>query len=188
MPRYLDEVAAMTAGRPGARLVGHSAPLSKTGLAITAGFAFTAAWFEVLLVIIMITQQDKATLPLQFFFAADGGRNAEVTAALWRALSHAGADSFLIPPLDGAQPDYVHPRALMARFPSMHWFRDFAAQFWCVDSGGLSWTIAHSMRSCGSFGTRGDLAAQPLAAESPSAATRAWQWKLRRFRRYAGAE
>ncbi len=82
LPRYLDEAAAMDGRSTWRAWFDILLPLSKTGLAITAGFAFTAAWSEVLLVIIMITQADKATLPLQFFFAADGGRNAEVTAAL----------------------------------------------------------------------------------------------------------
>ena len=71
-PRHLDEAAAMDGRSTWRAWFDILLPLSKTGLAITAGFAFTAAWSEVLLVIIMITQADKATLPLQFFFAADG--------------------------------------------------------------------------------------------------------------------
>ncbi|MCO5221943.1 MAG: carbohydrate ABC transporter permease [Thermomicrobiales bacterium] len=82
LPRYLDEAAAIDGRSTWRAWWDILMPLSKTGLAITAGFAFTAAWSEVLLVIIMITQQDKATLPLQFFFAAEGRGNAEVTAAL----------------------------------------------------------------------------------------------------------
>ena len=82
LPRYLDEAAAIDGRSTWRAWFEILLPLSKTGLAITAGFAFTAAWSEVLLVIIMITQADKATLPLQFFFSATDGRNAEVTAAL----------------------------------------------------------------------------------------------------------
>jgi multiple sugar transport system permease protein len=57
-------------------------PLSKTGLAITAGFAFVAAWSEVLLVTILIYRADLATLPLQFFYDAEGRTDAQITAAL----------------------------------------------------------------------------------------------------------
>jgi multiple sugar transport system permease protein len=82
LPRYLDEAAAIDGRSTWRAWFDILLPLSKTGLAITAGFAFTAAWSEVLLVIIMITQADKATLPLQFFFSASGRGDAQVTAAL----------------------------------------------------------------------------------------------------------
>jgi len=82
LPRYLDEAAAMDGRSTWRAWFDILLPLSKTGLAITAGFAFTAAWSEVLLVIILITQADKATLPLQFFFSASGRGDAQVTAAL----------------------------------------------------------------------------------------------------------
>lgn len=82
LPRYLDEAAAMDGRSTWRAWFEILLPLSKTGLAITAGFAFTAAWSEVLLVIILITQADKATLPLQFFFSASGRGDAQVTAAL----------------------------------------------------------------------------------------------------------
>jgi ABC-type glycerol-3-phosphate transport system permease component len=82
LPRYLDEAAAIDGRSTWRAWFDILLPLSKTGLAITAGFAFTAAWSEVLLVIILITQADKATLPLQFFFAAEGRGSAQVTAAL----------------------------------------------------------------------------------------------------------
>ena len=82
LPRYLDEAAAIDGRSTWRAWFEILLPLSKTGLAITAGFAFTAAWSEVLLVIILITQADKATLPLQFFFSASGRGDAQVTAAL----------------------------------------------------------------------------------------------------------
>jgi multiple sugar transport system permease protein len=82
LPLYLDEAAAIDGRSTWRAWFDILLPLSKTGLAITAGFAFTAAWSEVLLVIIMITQADKATLPLQFFFSASGRGDAQVTAAL----------------------------------------------------------------------------------------------------------
>lgn len=82
LPLHLDE-AAWIDGRSTLRgwwdiLL----PLSKTGVAITAGFAFVAAWSEVLLVIILVTKADLATLPLQFFFAAEDRGDVQVTAAL----------------------------------------------------------------------------------------------------------
>lgn len=82
LPSYLDEAAAIDGRSTWRAWFDILLPLSKTGLAITAGFAFTAAWSEVLLVIILITQADKATLPLQFFFSASGRGDAQVTAAL----------------------------------------------------------------------------------------------------------
>jgi multiple sugar transport system permease protein len=82
LPRYLDEAAAIDGRSTWRAWWDILVPLSKTGIAITAGFAFTAAWSEVLLVIILITQADKATLPLQFFFSAEGRGDAQVTAAL----------------------------------------------------------------------------------------------------------
>lgn len=82
LPRYLDEAAAMDGRSTWRAWWDILVPLSKTGIAITAGFAFAAAWSEVLLVIIIITQADKTTLPLQFFFAADRGGSAAATAAL----------------------------------------------------------------------------------------------------------
>lgn len=82
LPRYLDEAAAIDGRSTWRGWFDILLPLSKTGLAITAGFAFTAAWSEVLLVIILITQANKATLPLQFFFSASGQGQAQVTAAL----------------------------------------------------------------------------------------------------------
>ena len=59
-----------------------ASPVARTGIALTAALAFMTAWAEVLLVIILISDADKATLPLQFFFAADGGGSIETTAAL----------------------------------------------------------------------------------------------------------
>jgi multiple sugar transport system permease protein len=82
IPRYLDEAA---------RLDGRSIlqtwweillPLTKPGLAVAAGLAFVAAWSEALLVIVLVTRADLTTVSLQFFFAADRGGDAQVTAAL----------------------------------------------------------------------------------------------------------
>jgi ABC-type glycerol-3-phosphate transport system permease component len=82
LPRYLDEAAAIDGRSTWRGWFDILLPLSKTGLAITAGFAFTAAWSEVLLVSILIYQADKTTLAYQFFSAAQRFSNTQVTAAL----------------------------------------------------------------------------------------------------------
>ena len=82
VPRYLDEAARLD-GRSVFQFWREVAsPVARTGIALTAALAFMTAWAEVLLVIILISDADKATLPLQFFFAADGGGSIETTAAL----------------------------------------------------------------------------------------------------------
>lgn len=82
LPRYLDEAAAIDGRSTWRSWFDILLPLSKTGLAITAGFAFTAAWSEVLLVSILIYKADKTTLAYQFFSAAQKFSNTQVTAAL----------------------------------------------------------------------------------------------------------
>lgn len=82
LPRYLDEAAAIDGRSTWRAWFDILLPLSKTGLAITAGFAFTAAWSEVLLVSILVYLADKTTLAYQFFSAAQKFSNAQVTAAL----------------------------------------------------------------------------------------------------------
>lgn len=82
LPRYLDEAAAIDGRSTWRAWFDILLPLSKTGLAITAGFAFTAAWSEVLLVFILIYQADKQTIALQFFSAAGSSSSAQETAAL----------------------------------------------------------------------------------------------------------
>jgi len=82
LPRYLDEAAAIDGRSTWRGWLEILLPLSKTGLAITAGFAFTAAWSEVLLVSILIYQADKTTLAYQFFSSAQKFSDTQVTAAL----------------------------------------------------------------------------------------------------------
>ncbi len=82
MPRYLDEAAAIDGRSTWRTWLEILLPLSKTGVAITAGFAFTAAWSEVLLVTIFWFLSDKTTLAFQFFSAADRFSDTQVTAAL----------------------------------------------------------------------------------------------------------
>ena len=57
-------------------------PQTLSGIAVVAGFALANAWAEVLMVVILITDQTKETLPFQFFVAADRGGGDQVTAAL----------------------------------------------------------------------------------------------------------
>lgn len=82
IPTYLDEAALMD-GRSRLRAWWDILlPLARPGLAITAGLAFAAAWAEVLLVTILITRFDLATLPFSFFYAASDRNQAQSTAAL----------------------------------------------------------------------------------------------------------
>jgi len=56
-------------------------PQTLAGLAVIAGFAFANAWAEVVMVVILIDDPGKETLPFQFFYeAADGGD--QITAAI----------------------------------------------------------------------------------------------------------
>ncbi|MEA2597843.1 MAG: multiple sugar transport system permease protein [Thermomicrobiales bacterium] len=57
-------------------------PQTYAGIAVVAGFAFANAWAEVLMVVILVKDVAKETLPFQFFYAADGGRETQTTAAL----------------------------------------------------------------------------------------------------------
>lgn len=57
-------------------------PQTYAGIAVVAGFAFANAWAEVLMVVILVTDVAKETLPFQFFYAADAGRDTQTTAAL----------------------------------------------------------------------------------------------------------
>ena len=56
-------------------------PQTRSGIAVIAGFALVYAWAEVLMVVILITDASRETLPFQFFYAADRG-SSHVTAAL----------------------------------------------------------------------------------------------------------
>ncbi|HEY7034939.1 MAG TPA: carbohydrate ABC transporter permease [Thermomicrobiales bacterium] len=57
-------------------------PQTYAGIAVVAGFAFANAWAEVLMVVILVTDVAKETLPFQFFYAADNDAGAQTTAAL----------------------------------------------------------------------------------------------------------
>jgi multiple sugar transport system permease protein len=57
-------------------------PATLPGIAVVAGFAFANAWSEVLLVVLLVTDPGRETLPFKFFAAADDATDAHVTAAL----------------------------------------------------------------------------------------------------------
>lgn len=57
-------------------------PQTYAGIAVVAGFAFASAWAEVLMVVILVTDIARETLPFQFFYAAEGGSETQLTAAL----------------------------------------------------------------------------------------------------------
>jgi multiple sugar transport system permease protein len=57
-------------------------PQTYAGIAVVAGFAFANAWAEVLMVVILVTDVAKETLPFQFFYAADSAKESQTTAAL----------------------------------------------------------------------------------------------------------
>jgi inositol-phosphate transport system permease protein len=50
-------------------------PMARPGIAVVAGFAFLNAWSEVLMVIILVDQASKSTVPLLFYqtFQSQGG-------------------------------------------------------------------------------------------------------------------
>ncbi len=82
VPRYLEE-AAWLDGRSKLRAWCEVLlPQTKPGIAVVAGFAFANAWAEVLMVIILVQSAGKATIPLRFFYAADGGEAVQIAAAL----------------------------------------------------------------------------------------------------------
>jgi multiple sugar transport system permease protein len=57
-------------------------PGAAPGIAVVAGFAFSYAWAEVIMVVLLVTTQEMATLPFQFFYLADSGSDVHLTAAL----------------------------------------------------------------------------------------------------------
>jgi ABC-type glycerol-3-phosphate transport system permease component len=57
-------------------------PASLPGVAVVAGFAFSYAWAEVIMVVLLVTDARMATLPFQFFYLADAGSDIHLIAAL----------------------------------------------------------------------------------------------------------
>ena len=57
-------------------------PATVPGLAVVAGFAFASAWSEVLMVVLLVNDPSRATLPFLFYQVASDGRDANLIAAL----------------------------------------------------------------------------------------------------------
>ncbi|MGI8474985.1 MAG: ABC transporter permease subunit, partial [Thermomicrobiales bacterium] len=75
IPRYLEE-AAWLDGRSKLRAWWEAVlPVARPGIIVVAGFAFLNAWSEVLMVIILIDDPGKSTIPLAFYqtFRSAGG-------------------------------------------------------------------------------------------------------------------
>lgn len=81
VPRYLDEAAWLDGGSIVRGWWQVLTPVAKPGLVITAGLAFVIAWSDVLLMVILVTDQDMTTLSQQFFSTAERS-NGTATAAL----------------------------------------------------------------------------------------------------------
>ena len=80
-PRYLDEAVWLDGGSTLRGWWDILNPVVKPGLVITAGLAFVIAWSDVLLMVILVTDQDMATLSQQFFTTAERS-GGTATAAL----------------------------------------------------------------------------------------------------------
>ncbi|HYP60391.1 MAG TPA: carbohydrate ABC transporter permease [Thermomicrobiales bacterium] len=77
IPRYLEE-AAWLDGRSKFRAWWEVVmPVARPGIVVIAGFAFLNAWSEVLMVIILVDDPGKSTVPLAFYqtFRSNGGYN-----------------------------------------------------------------------------------------------------------------
>jgi multiple sugar transport system permease protein len=77
IPRYLEE-AAWLDGRSKLRAWWEVVmPVARPGIVVIAGFAFLNAWSEVLMVIILVDDPGKSTVPLAFYqtFRSNGGYN-----------------------------------------------------------------------------------------------------------------
>jgi ABC-type glycerol-3-phosphate transport system permease component len=75
VPRYLEE-AAWLDGRSKLRAWWEIVmPVARPGIVVIAGFAFLNAWSEVLMVIILVDDPGKSTIPLAFYqtFRSSGG-------------------------------------------------------------------------------------------------------------------
>jgi ABC-type glycerol-3-phosphate transport system permease component len=57
-------------------------PAMLPGIAVVAGLAFAAAWAEVIMVVVLVTDARMATLPFRFYLLADAGSDIHQTAAL----------------------------------------------------------------------------------------------------------
>lgn len=82
VPRDTEEAAWLDGASTFRALRDVVLPQTYAGIAVVAGFAFASAWAEVLMVVVLVTDIAKETLPFQFFYAADAGGETGLTAAL----------------------------------------------------------------------------------------------------------
>ncbi len=82
VPRTMEE-AAWTDGASKLRAwFDMVLPATLPAIAVVAGFAFANAWSEVLLVVLLVTESGRETLPFKFFYAVDAASDSHVAAAL----------------------------------------------------------------------------------------------------------
>jgi ABC-type glycerol-3-phosphate transport system permease component len=82
VPRALEEAAMVDGASELRAWFGVVLPATLPGIAVVAGFAFAAAWSEVIMVVLLVTNVSWETLPFQFYYAADSGSDMHMTAAL----------------------------------------------------------------------------------------------------------
>jgi multiple sugar transport system permease protein len=82
IPRSLEDAAMVDGASELRAWLGVVLPAAAPGIAVVAGFAFAAAWSEVIMVVLLVTTVDMETLPFQFYYAADSGADIHTTAAL----------------------------------------------------------------------------------------------------------
>ena len=82
VPRDPEQAAWVDGASPLRALVDIALPAALPGIAVTAGFAFTAAWSELMMAVILLTDYRLETLPFQFYSAINDGEDLHVIAAL----------------------------------------------------------------------------------------------------------
>lgn len=82
VPGTLEDAAMVDGASEMRAWLGVVLPAAAPGIAVVAGFAFAAAWSEVIMVVLLVTTVDMETLPFQFYYAADSGADIHTTAAL----------------------------------------------------------------------------------------------------------
>ncbi|MGH2557454.1 MAG: carbohydrate ABC transporter permease [Thermomicrobiales bacterium] len=81
LPAEIEEAAAVDGASRPRTWRDILLPLARPGLAVGAGFAFLTAWAEILIVVILVTRDDFATIPFAFYYA-EGQEATSVTAAV----------------------------------------------------------------------------------------------------------
>ncbi len=82
VPRALEDAAMVDGASELRAWLGVVLPAAAPGIAVVAGFAFAAAWSEVIMVVLLVTTVDMETLPFQFYYTAESGADVHTTAAL----------------------------------------------------------------------------------------------------------